>query len=81
MGHGVTGRKLFAIAGALILLAWAIAVLFAWRSVHATPGVAAVSIGINELVVEAIVVLTLVWLGWRVWGAWQRLRKRPQRRG
>ena len=77
----MTGRKLFAIAAALVLLTWAIAILFAWRSLHATHGVAAVSIGINELVVEAVVVLVLVWLGWRGWGFWQRLRKRPQRRG
>ena len=77
----MSGRKLFAIAAALVLLAWAIAILFAWRSMHATGGIAAVSIGINELVVEAVVVLVLAWLGWRGWRAWQRLRKRPHRRG
>ena len=77
----MTGRKLIAIAAALVLLTWAIAILFAWRSMHATGGIAAVSIGINELVIEAVFVLVLGWLGWRGWRAWQRLRRRPRQRG
>jgi membrane protein DedA with SNARE-associated domain len=76
----MTPRKLFAIVAALVVLTWALAVLFAWRSMHGTAGVAAVSIGLNELIVETVVVLVLVWLGLRWWRFWQR-RRRAQRRG
>jgi hypothetical protein len=73
----VSAGKVVAIVVALFLLTWALAVLFAWRSLHSTSGVAAVSFSINALVVEALIVAMMAWLGWRSWRTWQRLRKRP----
>ena len=43
-------------------------------------GVAAVSFSVNEFVVEAIILLMIVFVGWRTWRFLKQLRQRPQAR-
>ena len=77
-------RKVLAGVAVLLLLITAFVMISVWRAfrdpAQGSFGLAAVSFGINELVVEAIILLMIVFVGWRTWRFLKQLRQRPQAR-
>ena len=59
-----------------VLLAW-LALSIALMPYRGAGGLAAVSAGISEAIVEAFILFVVLIVGWRVWKFAQRRRSRP----